>query len=97
MPAYIVVDIQIHDPASFDRYRELVPATIEAFGGKYIARGGAVEVLEGEWKPQRITIVEFESVEQAKKWLDSTEYAYAKGIRHRAAHTNMIVVDGVKS
>lgn len=76
-------------------YKKLVPPAVAAFGGKYIARGGAVETLEGTWSPKRLVILEFPTSTQAKQWLNSQEYSAARQLRHQTATTNMIVVEGV--
>ncbi len=94
MAAYVIADLEITDPEKFQEYRGLVPATIEQYGGKYIARGGDIEVLEGDWNPKRIVILEFESAEQAKKWIDSDEYTPVKQLRFDSANTNLILVEG---
>jgi uncharacterized protein (DUF1330 family) len=94
MTAYVIVDIDVTDPKGYEDYKQLAPGTIARFGGKYLARGGATEVLEGEWQPKRLVILEFESAERAKAWLHSGEYRPARAIRHRAARSNMVVVEG---
>lgn len=95
MSAYIIVDIVVHDPATYEEYKTLAPPSIAAFGGRYIARGGKTETLEGDWSPNRIVILEFPDFEKARAWQASTEYAPAKAIRERAATARMIVVDGI--
>ncbi|MEJ5241188.1 MAG: DUF1330 domain-containing protein [Anaerolineales bacterium] len=95
MPAYVVVDIEVTDPEGYQEYIKLAPATVAQYGGRYLARGGRTEVLEGEWQPKRLVILEFESIEQAKAWLHSPEYAPARALRHRYARTNMVVIEGV--
>ena len=95
MRAYVIVDIEITDPAEFEKYRTMVAPTIAQFGGRYVARGGRTEVLEGQWKPKRLVILEFDSVERAKEWWSSQEYAPAKELRLRAAKTNMVIVEGI--
>ena len=95
MSAYIIVDVKITDPEVYKGYSKLVPATVEAYGGKFVVRGGAAENLEGDWEPNRIVVLEFESVEQAKAWHNSGEYREPKSIRHSASHGKMIVVEGV--
>jgi uncharacterized protein (DUF1330 family) len=95
MAAYIVVDLTVNDPDGFARYRDMVPPTIAAYGGRYLVRGGAITPLEGDWNPRRITVLEFPSVEQARAWWDSPEYAEAKELRMRTTTTNMIIVEGV--
>ena len=95
MSAYVVVDIDVTDPEGYPEYIKLAPATITAYGGKYLARGGKTEVLEGVWIPKRLVILEFASAEQAKAWLESPEYRPARQIRHRTAVSNMVVIEGV--
>lgn len=95
MSAYVIVDIEVTDPIEYEEYKQLAPATVAAYGGKYLARGGQVEILEGSWLPNRLVILEFESMERAKAWLDSPEYGPVKTLRHRAAHSNMVLIAGV--
>lgn len=95
MPAYVIVDIEVTDSQGYEAYKQAAPAAVALFGGKYLARGGRTEVLEGEWRPKRIVILAFESVERARQWLDSAEYATARDLRHATAHSNMIVVEGL--
>ena len=94
MAGYIVVQVEVQDQATYDEYRKLVPATIEKYGGRLKVRGGKTETLEGTWSPKRFIVIEFDSVEQAKKWWNSPEYAPAKAMRQRSANTDMIVVEG---
>lgn len=95
MSAYVIVDITVHDPSGYAEYKKLAPSAVAHYGGKYIARGGAVETLEGEWSPKRLVILEFPTVERAKQWLNSAEYSAARRLRHQTATTQMIVVEGV--
>jgi uncharacterized protein (DUF1330 family) len=95
MPAYIIVEIDIHDTSLYGQYKKLVPSSIAAYGGKYLARGGACEILEGNWLPKRLVILEFESMARAKQWWESPEYSDAKGLRHKCASTKMIVTEGL--
>jgi uncharacterized protein (DUF1330 family) len=94
MAAYVIVNVDVQDPDAYEEYRRQTPATIDAYGGRFLVRGGATSVLEGNWTPKRVIVIEFPSVARAKEWLDSPEYRAIKGIRHRAASTNMIVVEG---
>ena len=94
MTAYVVVDIEVTDPEGYEGYKQAAPGAVASFGGKYLARGGSTEVLEGDWRPRRLVILEFESVARAKEWLNSAEYEPARQVRHRTARTNMIVVEG---
>ncbi len=95
MAAYIVVEVEVRDEDQYEDYKRMVPPTLAPYGGRFIVRGGAVETLEGEWSPQRVVIVEFPSVEQAKAWWGSEEYAEAKALRQATADTRMIVVAGI--
>jgi uncharacterized protein (DUF1330 family) len=95
MSAYVIVDVTITDPESYDEYKTLTPASLVPFDGKFVVRGGTSDTLEGEWNPGRIVVVQFPTVEQAKAWWASDLYAPAKAIRHRSADTKMIVVQGV--
>lgn len=94
MAGYIIVDVKVTDPEAYERYRASVPATLAAYGGKFIVRGGRAENLEGDWEPNRIVVVEFESVEKAKAWWSSQDYAAPKQLRQSASITRMIVVEG---
>ena len=95
MPAYVIVEIDIHDPAGYEKYKKLAGATVEKYGGKYIIRGGRTEVLEGDWTPKRIVVLQFDSPQHAKDWLDSEEYREPRKMRHRTARTNMILIEGM--
>ncbi len=95
MSAYVIVEIDVQDAEGYARYREMAPASIAQYGGKYLARGGKTEVLEGEWQPKRLVILQFDSVERAKEWLHSQEYADARTLRHQHAKSNMVVIEGV--
>ena len=95
MAAYIIVDVSINDQLAYEDYKKLTPASITAYDGKFIVRGGQTETLEGNWQPQRIVVLEFPTVERAKEWWSSEMYSEAKAIRQRAANTRMIVVEGI--
>ncbi|MEA2490480.1 MAG: hypothetical protein QOH21_2272 [Acidobacteriota bacterium] len=95
MSALIIVDIEVTDPVQYEEYKRLASASIAAHGGRYLVRGGASEVLDGDWTPRRLVVLQFDSVEKAKAWRTSPEYAEAKKIRERCARSNMVVVEGV--
>ena len=95
MAAYVVVQIDIHDSVAYERYKVLAPPSIAAYGGRYLARGGATDPLEGGWDPARLVILEFPTMEAARAWWESAEYAEAKALRHAAAHSQMIAVQGL--
>lgn len=94
MAAYIIVEVSITDPEEYEEYKKLTPATIAAYDGKFVIRGGQTETLEGDWQPGRIVLLEFPSVNRAKEWWSSEVYSKAKAIRQRSAKTKMIVVEG---
>jgi len=95
MAAYVIVEIEVTDPVGYEEYKKCASDTVHRHGGKYIVRGGAAEVLEGDWTPKRIVVLEFESMQRAKDWLHCEEYREPRAMRHRTAKTNMILVDGV--
>ncbi|PAP92449.1 DUF1330 domain-containing protein [Mesorhizobium wenxiniae] len=95
MAAYLIADVNITDAAVFEEYRRDVPATEARYGGRYIARGGATKVLEGDWEPHRLVIVEFPDMASLMAWYGSPEYSRLKAIRERCAKTRIIALEGV--
>ena len=95
MAAYIIVNVTINDPSRYEEYKQLAAPTVEAYGGRYIVRGGATTTLEGDGQPGRVVVLEFPDSARAKEWWGSQEYAPAKAIRQAIATTDMVVVDGV--
>ena len=95
MAAYVIVDSVITDKPVFDDYLQQVPSIVEAHGGKYLARGGAIQVVQGDWTPNRIVVVEFDSTEQAQAWQNSPEYADLKAMLNSSSNTSVIIVEGV--
>jgi uncharacterized protein (DUF1330 family) len=95
MRAYVLVDIEITDPVRYSRYVEAVPPTISAHGGSYLARGGRTITLEGDWRPPRCAVLEFESLERAKQWWDSPEYRAVHRLREGAAKARIVAVEGI--
>ena len=95
MSALIIVDIEVTDPVRYEDYKRLASASIAAHGGRYLVRGGQSEVLDGTWMPHRLVVLEFDSVEKAKAWRASPEYAEAKKVREGCARANMIAVEGL--
>jgi uncharacterized protein (DUF1330 family) len=95
MPAYVFANIRVKDPITYERYKQMVPETIERYGGRYLARGGRVEVLEGEIEPGRTIILEFPTFEDAQAWYGSPEYCEAKDTRKSCAQGELVIVDGV--
>jgi len=94
MPAYVIADVTVTDPERYPDYVRLVPATLEPFGGRFIVRGGSVEVAEGEWRPQRLVVIEFPSLDRAKAWYESPEYGPARELRWKYSNGNILFVEG---
>lgn len=95
MAAYIIAEVDVQDAELFEKYKQLVPPTVAAYGGRFVVRGGAVERLEGEWSPARVVVIEFADSAKAAEWWNSPEYAEAKLLRQRSARTELILVEGV--
>ncbi len=95
MSAYVITDVEITDAELYGQFMERVTATVESHGGKFVARGGQIEVGLGEWTPKRIAILKFGSLDQIHTWLGSPEYTALDDIRSRSANINMIIVEGV--
>ncbi len=95
MSAYVIVNVTVRDPVRYEEYRRLATPTVGAYDGKYVARGGAVEVKEGGWAPSRLVILEFPTVERAQAWWASPEYAPAKALRQSCADSQLIITEGV--
>ena len=95
MTAYVILDIEVIDADGYAQYKELAPPSLALYSGKYIARGGQTETLEGDWQPNRLVILEFPSVDQARSWLNSPEYAPARALRHKYARTQTVVTEGL--
>lgn len=95
MPAYVVVDAERTDLERAARYAEMAGPSVERHGGRYLARGGALSLLEGEWEPERLVIIEFESAEAARAWYKSEDYRAARDVREGAGTWSMVVVDGL--
>ena len=95
MPTYILIDVAIHDPETYDAYKQLTPATLQAHGGRFLVRGGPTVLLEGERPPGRIVVLEFPDMAAAQAWWHSPEYAPAKALRQRASVSWMVAAEGV--
>jgi len=95
MPAYVIIDIHVHNTELFEEYKKKGPATIAAYDGKYLVRGGAVESLDGTWLPERIVLLEFPTMARAREWYNSESYAEAIRLRHASATSQFILVDGL--
>lgn len=95
MAAYLIADIEVTDPEGYAEYRRTVGASIAAFGGRFLARGGRTESLEGAWAPSRLVIVEFPSIERLEAWYRSPEYAPALALRQRSSVSSLVMTEGV--
>jgi uncharacterized protein (DUF1330 family) len=95
MPAYVIVEIEVTDPGTYEEYRRQVPPSIEKYGGRFVARGGRAERLEGDWEPKRIVMLEFTDLATAKAWYASAEYAGPKKVRQQSSRARMIAVEGL--
>jgi len=95
MAAYLIVQIEVTDPVKMEEYRKRSPAAVAAYQGKFIVRGGAIAPLEGDWTPSRIVVIEFPSLDHAKRFWASPEYAHAKEARSGAGTMRVIGVEGV--
>jgi uncharacterized protein (DUF1330 family) len=93
--AYVIAQASVTDPQRYELYKALAGAAVAKYGGKYIVRGGATQLLEGDWAPPRLVILEFDSVEQARHFYDSPEYRAAREQRQGAAQMNMLLVEGL--
>src|SRR5215207_159545 len=94
MPAYVIVETDVHDPERYEQYKELATRTVAAAGGRYVVRGGELAVLEGDWRPKRLVVLEFDGLDAAKRWYASTEYGEARALREGAANLRMVAVQG---
>lgn len=95
MLAYVIANIEVLDAEGYEEYRRGVPATITAYGGRYLARGGATEVLEGNWSPKRCVLLEFPSLDRFKAWWDSPEYRPLRAVRERTTRSSLVVTEGL--
>jgi uncharacterized protein (DUF1330 family) len=95
MPAYMIVDVDIHDPQRYEDYKQAVPALIARHGGEYLVRGGAHEVIEGDWQPTRMVLFRFPSRAAIHAFFDDPEYRPFAALRHEIATSRIIAVDGL--
>ncbi len=95
MSVYMIIDVEVTDADTYAEYVQRVPATVEKYDGQYLARGGDVEVLAGDWRPERIIVLEFPSSDHLKQWLMSPEYVALAPIRQKSTNTRAIVVQGL--
>jgi uncharacterized protein (DUF1330 family) len=95
MPAYVIVETDISDPEQYEQYKAASPGSVASGGGRFLVRGGELAVLEGDWQPKRLVVVEFEDLEAVKRWYSSPEYEAAKKLREGAASLRIVAVEGL--
>jgi uncharacterized protein (DUF1330 family) len=95
MGAYVIANVTVKDPVRYEDYRRLVTPTLARYGGRFIARGGRIEVLEGDWHAGRLVLLEFPSVDAAREWWNSPEYTEAKLIRQATSEGTLLILEGV--
>jgi uncharacterized protein (DUF1330 family) len=95
MPAYVIVETDVADPEQYEKYKAASPDAVAAGGGRFLVRGGELTVLEGDWQPSRLVMLEFEDLAAAKRWYESEAYQEAKQLREGAAHLRVVAVQGV--
>jgi uncharacterized protein (DUF1330 family) len=94
--AYFVVNVEVRDPEGYKEYTSQTPGTVDRYGGRFVARGGTVDVLEGQWDPKRVVLIEFPDRERALEWYHSAEYQAIIPLREKYATTHFLaLVDGV--
>lgn len=93
--AYVIADLDVIDPEAFARYRELSTAAAAEHGARFLVRGGASQVLEGDRQPGRLVVLEFDDVETARRWYASAQYTQARAVRESAATASLVLVEGV--
>jgi uncharacterized protein (DUF1330 family) len=95
MPAYVIVETDVHDAEQYEQYKAASPGAIASGGGRFVVRGGEMAVLEGDWRPKRLVVLEFADLDAAKRWYESAEYQEAIRLREGAANLHMVAVEGV--
>ncbi len=96
MPAYVIVETDVTDPEQYEQYKAASSAAVAAGGGRFLVRGGELAVLEGDWRPSRLVVLEFEDLAAAKRWYESEVYQEVRQLREGAAHLHMVAVQGVQ-
>jgi uncharacterized protein (DUF1330 family) len=96
MAAYVIVETDVTDPEQYERYKAAAADAGAAAGGRYVARGGELAVLEGDWRPPRLVVLEFDDLAAARRWYDSQGYRQARRLREGAARLRMVAVQGTE-
>ncbi len=94
MAAYLVADVEVLDAVAYEDYKKALPATLEPYGARYVVRGGATEVLEGDWSPKRLVIIEFPDMARLKAWYQSPAYRPLMALRRRSARARLLAIEG---
>ncbi len=94
MPVYLIIDITVTDPDVYGEFLERVPAVVEQYGGRYLARSAEVSTMVGDWRPERIVLIEFQTIEQVQEFFASPEYQALVPLREQSATTRAIIVEG---
>ena len=97
MAAYFIVDVDVKNTQAYEAYKQAAAASVALYGGRYLVRGGKHEVLEGDWRPTRLVVLEFPTADAAKRWYASDEYGKAKPIRLQHAVSDMVLVEGIQT
>ena len=95
MATYVIADLQVHDSATYERYRAAVPPLVQRYQGEYLVRGGELEVMEGTWRPSRLVVLRFPDRQAARAFLNDPDYQPLKALRQRATTTDLVMVDGL--
>ncbi|MCY4602559.1 MAG: DUF1330 domain-containing protein [Acidobacteria bacterium] len=94
MAGYVIINVEVTDESAYESLRKQVPAAVKAHGGRYLVRGGAAEVVRGDWTPHRLVVLEFDSVEQAREWQNAPDYADLRERLNRVCKTDIVIVEG---
>ena len=94
MAAYLIADVDVTDPDLYEVYKKDLPATLEPYGARYVVRGGAMEVLEGDWNPTRVVVIEFPDMARLKAWYRSPAYRPLIALRQRSARARLLAIEG---
>ena len=97
MSAYVLAEIEVTNPDGYKEYTSTVPATIAKYGGRFLVRGGNVEPLEGDWPTRRRVLIEFPTMEAAKRWWNSSDYEKPKAMRRAHSNGRLLLLEGVSS
>ena len=94
MSVYMIIEIQVVEPEGYDRYVKSVRGIVEHYGGRYLVRGGEIVPVSGQWRPERIVLIEFDNLEQVQACFQSAEYGGLAPLRERSTVSRAIVVEG---